>query len=284
MKLGGAKKMIRAASTGFTLIELLVVIAIIAILAALLLPALARAKASALSVKCKSNLHQIGLGLRMHVDDNGFYPKVVHPSEPWAGWSAPVNSYLNQPWDWDPRFSADYQRPLGCFLCPSDVKKKWYYVRTGGSYGYNSAGISDGPVIPPSPSASAPAEGLGLGGSGIARGRAGYPQPTQESRVRVPSTLIAIGDGYNGGYGVQPPMPWDIYESHGGLAREGSVDTTIPATGRKRHLGRLNMVFCDGHVEGLKVQVQYLSKEERDMRLWNVDNEPHRERLGKSLR
>ena len=96
--------------------------------------------------------------------------------------------------------------------------------------------------------------------------------------------MIAIGDGYNGSWGVDPPLPYDIYESYGDLAREGGVDTTIPATGRKRHQGRLNFVFCDGHVEGLKVQTLYFSKDDRDMRLWNVDNEPHRERLRRSLR
>jgi prepilin-type N-terminal cleavage/methylation domain-containing protein len=78
-------------SGAFTLIELLVVIAIIAILAAMLLPGLAKGKAEAQSTVCKNHLRQMGYALQMYVQENQVYPLE-------DGWPIALQPYYQLQW------------------------------------------------------------------------------------------------------------------------------------------------------------------------------------------
>ena len=105
----------------FTLIELLVVIAIIAILAAMLLPALSSAKQKAWTTSCNSNLHQISLGMRMFADDNNeFYPE-SGSRIPWGQTdplSPPIGSAKNS---WMEQIFT-YIGNTNVYRCPGNVQ------------------------------------------------------------------------------------------------------------------------------------------------------------------
>ena len=221
----------------FTLIELLVVIAIIGILAALLLPALARAKARAHSASCKNHLHQMGLALQMYVQENdGRYPYVGHDSNDdddatymkiW--WMAKLLPHYPLHWT-----NVTYHCPgyRGAITMGRELIEGVYMSSPLGSYAYNAWGVGYGRRT------------FGLGWpSGF------YPRKPQpdiaETKVKVPSEMLAIGESrflstkVNGVGGGVPGMTC------------GKLRNRDEAFDPARHGKSYNQLFCDGHVAAI---------------------------------
>ncbi len=138
---------------GFTLVELLITIAIIALLMAILLPSLRRARWQAQKAVCQSNLHQISVAWHMYLQDNddAFY------QEPNANWNYGGRQGIAAAYRQDKPLNPYFTLPLktddaAAFRCPSDQGSKYiatpsYYLHYGTSYNTNEILIGENHLI-----------------------------------------------------------------------------------------------------------------------------------------
>jgi prepilin-type N-terminal cleavage/methylation domain-containing protein len=255
----------RFSARAFTLIELLVVIAIIAILAALLFPALVQAKAKAHAAGCKSNLRQLGLGLHMYVGESGRFPY----------WVVQTNIYAIDLWfhDLEPHVGARWTNRL--WTCPANRRDppsydwplpyQMIYGAWQGSYAYNAGGTdSDGifnlhPILPNQP--------LGLGPPfSPAFGKTS--PPLRESAIRAPADMIAISEPLLSAWCIVTPNSFANFRSI--ALSQGNFKTV------HWHVTGAQSVFVDGHVEFAKDDALY-GRTDAARRRWNNDHEPHPE-------
>jgi prepilin-type processing-associated H-X9-DG protein len=243
----------------------LVVIAILAILASLLLPALTRGKAAALTTECRGNLRDIGLSLRMCLDESNLYPtasdwRQLGYNDAYGflmmnDWKETLIPYMGvQGGAW-----AHNLATMRKLRCPQIVRKD-DNARGNGQYACNASGTAKFQA----------AANLGLGGY-----MNGKLCPTAENRIRMPVSMIAAGDVAPGA-SLELPPGFSIrktFDSSGHFDVCSANRSRWPGTG---HNGQANMVFCDGHVESAR-QANWVSSAESARRRWNNDHEPHPE-------
>jgi prepilin-type N-terminal cleavage/methylation domain-containing protein/prepilin-type processing-associated H-X9-DG protein len=222
------------AKRGFTLIELLVVIAIIAILAAILFPVFAQARAKARQATCQSNLRQLGLAQLMYIQD---YDETF----PFAGWR-PNDQYSNDgTWDWQ-NTTAKYIKTKGLFRCPSSTDLDEQPNPQVYAWDLNPVSY--------------------LMNNQLARNR----QPVTDATVQDPANIWMVLDGHSdwGGYqGVdwlgRVNTNWMIEDSTFG-SDSSLVDGWLSwqgfTWGLPRHQGGTQICYADGHVKFIKTAPQ----------------------------
>ncbi len=258
---------------GFTLIELLVVIAIIVLLAGLLLPVLARAKARALVVACLNHERQMGIAMNMYVGDSHAYPFWIAfigsaDSDNILHWEDALHIYYPLSWT-----NRDYHCPAyrGVIATRSSGSLPGY----PGSYAYNYWGTQNGA------SGSVSLTSLGLGGlnyGGPANAQPVKLAPVSDSQVTVPSEMFAISDARVRNTGGDLPGQW------GGEDYMACEPTSPFSSGNllysqtqapPQHGQNFNLLFCDGHVKPVD-RLQLFNPTNTGI-YWNNDHQPHPE-------
>ena len=246
-------------SRGFTLIELLVVVAIIAILAALLLPSLSRAKGAARSASCKSNLHQMGLALNLYLQDNrerypreSISPNSFARSGSWTVALLPILSGTG-----DRLFCPSRSLPFSSAQSGSSNAPRLLW--SGVAYDYNTQGT-----------ARTRRSGLGLAWIEIGGGETPITHDVFEGQIRAPSEMIVLTE-------PDQPLP-QIVVSETGIETAMSLSFAGGSTNWTGavHNGAGNGLLGDGHVESQK-QPRWQEPTDYSRRRWNIDNEPHPE-------